>query len=361
MRKVLVTLMAALVAIPLLTASAALPDGAAVQKTAAYIRTTQQPDGGFGGFGDGQSYDAIYALRAAGIDPNAVSTNGKTPVDFLKAKASAADKPNIAAKAALAARASGLNPRSVAGVDLIAVINKGYSQATGKFEEDDFSQSLAMIGLACTGNAVPNGAILALRGTQLTSGGWGFGGFADPDTTAIAIQALIESGIPVTDSSVSKALAYLKSTQAADGGWGFDPTASNANSTAFVLQALIAAGEAPESVTYTKGGKTPVSFILSQQQADGSFAGFDPAFASNQVLPAIAGRTFCNAVVTPIVNQPAVTPTSAPTTAPSVVPLPPKTGSGVDAGGGMTFLPLLAGALALAAAGAAFAWSGRRK
>lgn len=364
MRKFVLITLAALSAVPVLAASAALPETSAAAKTAAYIRTTQQPDGGFGGFGDGQSYDAIFALRAAGIDISTVQTNGNSPVDFLEAKAAAADSPAEAAKAALAARASGLDPKNVDGTNLVAVMTGGYAPATGLYAADDFSQSLAMLGLACTGNNVPNGAILALRGTQLAAGGWGFGGSPDPDTTALAIQALEASGIPANDATIEKAIAYLKSSQGTDGGWGFDPSASNANSTAFVIQALLALGISPESAEWTVGGVNPVAFLISQQQADGSFLGFDPAFASNQALPALAGRTFCNAPVTTIqAPTPVATATPSNTPAPSrtpSVPLPPNTGSGTTGASDVPLQILALALLALAAGGTGLAASRRK-
>ena len=55
---VLLAALAALLALPAL-ASAALPESDAVMSGVEFIRTTQQDDGGFGGFGPGQSMDAI--------------------------------------------------------------------------------------------------------------------------------------------------------------------------------------------------------------------------------------------------------------------------------------------------------------
>ncbi len=355
-------MVAALAAIPAFAVTAAIPETSSAIKAVAYIRTTQQPDGGFGGFGDGQTYDAILALRSAGVSPSAVLSNGKSPVDFLVARASAADTPAIAAKAALAARAAGLEPRAVGGTDLIANIKAGYSPATGLYASDDFSQSLAMLGLACTGNTVPSSAILGLRTTQV-KGGWGFGGNPEPDTTALAIQALIASGVPASDASIVEAFAYLKSAQGTDGGWGFDPTASNANSTAFVLQAYLAAGVAPDSMA--KDGKGAVAFLLSQQGPDGAFAGFDPAFSTNQVLPLLLGRTFCNAPDTTItiITAPTATATVPASASPSptiVAPRPPNTGSGLaDESGSNVLLVALGGAILLF--GSATVFATRRK
>lgn len=336
MNRFLAALLAAVIALPLVAAAAAFPDRPAALRGVEFIRTTQQPDGGFGPAG--QTMDAIFAIRAAGLDPNAVVTGGKTPADYLRASAGAATKPASAAKAALGARALGLDPRNAGGTDLIAVIQGGFSPATGRFAEDDFSQSIAVIGLACTGVASPSTAIRALREAQLADGGWGFGGFSDADTTAIAIQALVASGVPASDSSVVKGVAYLRTTQAADGGWGYGGE-SNASSTAFAIQGLLAAGEQVESAAYTRGKATPVTFLLSQQNADGSFKGFDPAFATNQAVPALAGRGFCETATTPISPAP-----------PRVAPGPPATGTGLAGTAAKGALLMILG-LALVGAG----------
>ena len=301
--------------------AAANADGPAdaVLRAARYIATTQQPDGGFGGFGDGQTFDAIFALRSAGIDPAQVKTGGKSPVDFLNARAAEQTQAASAAKAALAARAANLDPRSLNGVDLLAVVSGTYDSVTGRYASDDFSHGVAMLGLTCNGVDVPNGSVGALRAAQLDDGGWGFDGFSDPDTTAIALQALIAAGVPASDPSVATALAYFESTQAPDGGWGFTPTESNTSSTAYVVQALIAAGIDPRSPRFG-APVSPLDYLLGQQAPDGSFAGFDPAFATNQVVPALAGRSFCYAPVTPASGG---VPSARPT-----APLPPNTGSG---------------------------------
>jgi len=314
MHRLILAAFAAILAVPLLVASAAIPDRPAALRGVEYIRTTQLSDGGFGA--PGQTMDAIYAIRAAGLDPNTFVKSGKTPADFLKANAAAATKPASAAKFALAARALGLEPRNVAGTDFVAGVMAGFAPSTGRFADDDFSQSIAMLGLACVGTPPPTTAILALRQAQLADGGWGFGGFSDADTTAIAIQALVASGVPASAGLVAKAVAYLRISQLADGGWGFGAD-SNVSSTAYAIQALLAAGEPVESPAYTKGTATPVTFLLSQQDADGSFKGFDVAFATNQAVPALAGRSFCETATTPIRPAPA---TSAP--------LPPATGTG---------------------------------
>lgn len=372
MRKTLFAIVALLAALPLTGALASLPERPAIEKAVAFIRTTQQADGGFGGFGDGQTFDAVYAIRSIGLDPNSVQNGGKSPADFLRAKAAAQKKPAEAAKAALAAKALDINPKAVGGVDLIAVIAGGLDQATGRYGVDDFSHSLAILGLACTGNPVPAAAVAALKKTQLKDGGWGFDGASDPDTAAIGLQALLAAGVTTTDSAVAAAIAYFRAAQEKDAGWGFDPEASNASSTAFAVQALIAAGEPVEGPAYTKSGKTPVTFLVSQQLPDGSFAGFDAGFAANQVTPALAGRTFCNASATAFSNQgpippatpsptaPPVPSTPSPTAAATRAPEPPNTGTGAVAAGEQSTLVLVALGAFILSLGAGFGSIRRR-
>jgi hypothetical protein len=360
--------------LPLLSASAALPETSAVLAGAAFIKSIQSADGSYGTTSPGQNMDAVFAVRSAGYDPAKDLVGGKGPADYLKANAAAATSAASAAKAALGAKALGLDPKSVNGVDLIGRVAAAYNATKGTYAGDDFSQSIAILGLACTGNSVPAAAAGALRATQTTEGGWGFGGASDPDTTAIVVQALLAAGIPKTDAALTKALTYLKADQAADGGFGYaSDTESNVSSTAFVVQALIALGENPESATYTKSGATPISYLLSQQNPDGSFKGFDAAFGTNQVLPALAGRTFCNAPETPITRtRPAAvaTPTAQPTTAPPAAatpapttpaPAPPNAGNSAGADNGLPRLAVLSGLLLVLAAGGAAVSLRRRR
>lgn len=368
MRRFMLLAAAALAALPALAASAALPETNAVLAGAAYIKSIQLANGTYGTTSPGQNVDAILAVRSAGYDPAKDTVEGRGPVDYLEVNAANATSAAAAAKAALGAKALGLDPRAVNGTDLIARVSGSYDSAKGTYADDTFSQSIAMLGLACTGNPVPSAAAGALKAAQEPSeGGWGFGGASDPDTTAIAIQALLAAGVPKTDSAVAKGLAYLKEHQGDDGGFGYETSESNVSSTAYVIQALLALGENPESAAYTKNGRTPVAYLLSQQNADGSFKGFDPAFATNQALPALAGRTFCNAAETPITRtRPAVTPTPTPrpataTPVPPLTPAPKPPATGNTSPGEAGLPPAALAGLALAGLGVFALAAGRRR
>jgi hypothetical protein len=350
----LVAAVAAIATFALLPGMVAGQTADPIDRAALFIASAQQPDGGFGGFGDGQTFDAVFALRAAGINPADVKNSGKSPADFLIARADAQDTAGEAAKAALAAAALSLDPENAGGVNLIERVESALDGATGRFAGDDFNHGLAVIGLACTQNEVPAAAVEALRESQLEDGGWGFDGASDPDTSSVGLQALLAAGVDVDDPDVVEALEYFRATQGNDGGWGFSPDESNASSTAFVLQGLIEAGEPVDGATYEKGGVTPREYLLAQQQADGSFAGFDPAYAAMQAVPALAGRSLCDAPSTPVTKPPPVVATPAPSPSPTATttapaPAPPQTGTGMRDGGGLPWLALSGAVVALAA------------
>jgi hypothetical protein len=144
----LLPVLAALCALPLLAASAAIPETGAVNRGAAFLKSIQLPDGSYGTESPGQNMDSIFAVRAAGFDPALDVADGKSPADFLLARAREVTSAGAGAKAALAARALGLDPRNVGGVDFITVVESAYDPATGAYAGDDFTQSIAIIGLA---------------------------------------------------------------------------------------------------------------------------------------------------------------------------------------------------------------------
>jgi prenyltransferase beta subunit len=88
---------------------------------------------------------------------------------------------------------------------------------------------------------------------------------------------------------------FLKDSQNTDGGffysdlWG--STDSDTNSTAYAVQAILAAGEDPTSGRWVISSTNPISYMLSMQLPDGSFE-WMPGYGSNlfatqQVIPAL--------------------------------------------------------------------------
>ncbi len=120
----------------------------------------------------------------------------------------------------------------------------------------------------------------------------------DTNTTSLAIQALLSVGLNNTDPSIQYALNYFHAAQNSDGGFPFsltDPSSSSdADSTAYVLQALYALGEDPLSDAWKKNGVSPLDFLISLQLDDGSYewqSGFGSnLLATQQAIPALLGR-----------------------------------------------------------------------
>ena len=183
-----------------------------------------------------------------------------------------------------------------------------YSATTGAYGFKSLGsagrQAWAILGAKAISNSVPTPAIDLLKSKFVDHAGSGGGGWEwedisafppDTNTTALAVQALVATGESVTSSTeISKALLYFKAAQNADGGFSYDPDVSaptsDVNSTAYIVQALIAAGEDPLSSPWTISGTNPVSYLLSKQLPDGRFQGSNSdQLSTQQAIPALLG------------------------------------------------------------------------
>ncbi|MBP9802278.1 DUF4430 domain-containing protein [Patescibacteria group bacterium] len=133
---------------------------------------------------------------------------------------------------------------------------------------------------------------------QNPDGGWSWAanGPSDSNDTAAAILALREFGLAADNVVITNALNYLQSTQNPDGGLAYDANAdSDGASTAWVLAALNKLNISPSA--WTQGENTPLSFLNSLQQSDGSFLWL-PADAQGSsmvtayALLALTGQTY---------------------------------------------------------------------
>ena len=98
-------------------------------------------------------------------------------------------------------------------------------------------------------------------------------------------------------------LDFLRRAQNPDGGWGFFPNAPGApgstdpDSTALVIQAIVALGQSPSSALFDRGAANPTSALLSFQLTSGSDQGAftlpsqtsPDLLATYQAVPAAAG------------------------------------------------------------------------
>jgi hypothetical protein len=179
-----------------------------------------------------------------------------------------------------------------------------YDPQTGIFAKDSSGfQAWAMLGALSFGQDVPEPAREYLKSLVQPDGGWEWmvGFTSDTNTTALAIQALIATGEPVTSTVIVDGLNFLKSAQNADGGFPYDPdspwgTQSDTDSTALVIQAIVAAGQDPSTDPWVIHQTNPIEFLLNRQLADGSFewqSGYGSnVLATQQAIPALLGNPY---------------------------------------------------------------------
>ncbi|MGD8627203.1 MAG: terpene cyclase/mutase family protein [Anaerolineae bacterium] len=318
-----------------------------------YLQNQQNADGGFGsGFAPestiGSTADVVVAIVAAGGDPGDFEQDGNTPLTYLAAQAPSAATAGDLAKLIMAAVAAGENPRQFGGVDAVAQL-EAMAGADGRIgtENDIFvNHLLAMLALESVQRPIPGAAVIYVLDAQQESGGWAWDGSDatqdDTNSTSFAVQALVAAGEAPDGEAIGLALDYYRAIQNDDGGWPYQSpsdfgTDTDANSTALAIQAILAAGQDPADWTTEAGGE-PVAALEAFQNESGAFAWQaavpdDNLLATVQALPVLAGETL--PLATMDVGEPVATPVTVPET------------------GGLAFDPawLALGGMALGAAG----------
>ena len=210
-------------------------------------------------------------------------------VDLVTGTGTATD-PGQVGYLLLVVDAAGRDASSFGGVDLPARL----AGTLGAFEpglyghadpsyDGTYRQSLAILGLAAAGAPQGAGTIAWLVAQQCggvdlaIQGGWEayraaatpctapdlntFSG-VDTNSTALAAQALAAVATP----PAADALGWLSRAQNPSGGWGFLPgMADDPNSTALVIQAIVAGGQSPTAGVWVQGTNTALSALLAFQ------------------------------------------------------------------------------------------------
>ncbi len=264
-----------------------------------WLQAQQDADGSYGNMGN--SVEVLMAIGANKLDGSEWGSPSLSSYIFGNITTYANSNVSAASKLAVGLTANGGCWPSTAKQPL-----DYYDAATGKFSTGAGPQSWAILGTRALSQAVPAEAVTYLIGLQQSNGGWewGTGWGTDTNSTALAIQALIAAGEVSTSTAVVNGLNYLETAQDVnnDGGFPYDPdssydTASDVNSTAYVIQALLAAGQSPTAARWTTNGSTPLSYLLSRQLSNGGFewqAGTGKAdeIATRQAIPALLGNSF---------------------------------------------------------------------
>jgi hypothetical protein len=241
-------------------------------------------------FDGGNTIDAVIALNAVGTEP----AQADASLSYLRANLDTyigsfgEVYAGPVAKALLAAVVAGADPTSFGGHDLVAEL-QALETTEGRFSDEstygDYSntigQSLAIIALSRAGEGLNAASVQLLLDRQCQDGGFrgdlgGSGACAsDADATAFAVQALLvaadtlvcgtdDDGFSAEVSSAAqRGLDRLEDVQNASGGFVSDDGAVNANTTGVAAQALTAGGR-------TTAADDANAFILTLQYGDSS-------------------------------------------------------------------------------------------
>jgi energy-coupling factor transport system substrate-specific component len=269
-----------------------------------YLLRAQNPDGGFGA-DTGRSSSELYTgwaalgLAAAGHNPLDVRRGGHSVVDYIR-HSRFADAGELE-RTILVLGAAGASPRSFAGRDLVAGLLR-HRRGDGSFDHQVNTTAFAVLALRAAGMRPSAGTLRSAAGwlaaQQNHDGGFNFadrGGPSGIDDTSAPVQGLVAAGRRGS-RTVGRAVAFLAARQNGDGGFPLNPGgSSNAQSTAWAVQALVAGGRDPERVR--RGGRTPLGYLRSLTAPGGSVrysrtSGQTPVWVTGQALTGLARHPF---------------------------------------------------------------------
>ncbi|RRR99792.1 prenyltransferase/squalene oxidase repeat-containing protein [Glycomyces terrestris] len=323
------------------------------------------------------SLDAVLALLAAGVGGDQVETtlgwlNDPAVLDpYVNTAADGAAGFNAgsAGKVMYTVATAGGDPTGFGGIRLAEEVAAAQT-ANGTYGDGTAgSTAWAVLGLSRTDTPAGETAAAGFAAVQCPDGGFNYadvdGGddcVSDPDTTGLAVSALVTLGEPAA-ATLESAVAWLESAQTEDGGFdgGFG---ANANSTAMAAQALLAADR-------TEAAERAVAFLLTLQfdcagAAPGAFMYTDPEdpefgeatrlLATAQAIVPVAGQDLAT------LDGSGAEPGVAANPCESAVADDDATAAGEDGSGSTSWLPwaIVAAVVVIGALILAFALRARR-
>ena len=286
------------------------PDNPRVAAALDWLRSVQRDSGEIASYLD--SAWATVSIHASGQDPHTwrKPSSDLSVVDYLRRSVpqlTPHSRPTDYERNLLAIAHAGENPRDFGGIDFVAKVKEFFDgEQVGRKAQlnDDF---FAVISLLAAGESPLDPVIQASRSYILQNrnadGGWSYlvGLESDVDDTAAAVMALAAIGDPADRPIIEGALQFLKARQNSDGAFPFfggGGEESNAASTSWTIDAIVAAGDTPVSSGWqTALGKNPVDGLLGLQMADGAFQCFLPtpraeALTTSYAISALLGRPY---------------------------------------------------------------------
>jgi hypothetical protein len=285
----------------------AAPAGAATtfQRTraaAGYLASQQADDGSFEGSVSavGGTADGVVSLVAARRGPQVIDR----AIGFLKTRTRTGDVDSVGlqAKVVMAAVAAGRNPRRFGGANLVRALRTTL-QPDGRYGATTavLDHALAVLALSGAGAPIAPESAQWLADAQCDDGGWQYDEPAaeadnehcwngsdtdffqsDTNTTGLAVQAL--ASVPGAPTPAANPFGFFRAARdEIKDGWGYDLTftTTDANSTALVIQAYVAADRyvprsamrALEALQYMRCGPRHGAFAFTwvDPEGDGTY------------------------------------------------------------------------------------------
>jgi energy-coupling factor transport system substrate-specific component len=258
-------------ALALVALAPAPAHASSVTKAADWLEAQQRPSGGFASdsgreAGAEMTSWAMLALAAVGRNPLDVTKAGKSPVDFLRSHIDEVKDAGDVARTILALEATGADPRSFAGEDLVERLLAQRRQS-GSYQGWPATSAYAVLALrSADAGGSTAGTVDWLRKVQGKDGGWG-NEPGDPSTAEItgAVLQVLTPGSKASDD----ALDYLRKAKRPNGGFApGNNLSANAQSTAWTSEGLLAAGKDPGTFG---SGKSSFTYMRDLQAEDGYF------------------------------------------------------------------------------------------
>ena len=251
-----------------------------VAREVAYLAGAQNPDGGFGARA-GQASSELYTawaaigLAAAGRDPLSLRRDGHTVLDALRGEASSLQGAGDLERTILALRACGASVHSLPGGDPVARL-LGFRDSDGSF-----GASQQPDRVRASSRCAPPATRRATRSCAPPRAGWRASRKPTAASASPSAAAAATSTTPPPSCRPSRrpacargavrrarASAFLVRAQNLDGGYPQQPGGqSNAQSTAWAVQGLIAAGRDPATITRA-GSRSPLGYLESLLAAE---------------------------------------------------------------------------------------------
>ncbi len=274
---------------------------AAANASVRYLLHAQNSDGGWGA-APGQSSSQLYT----GWTTLGLAAAGKNPLDFgalryLRAHAAELNDLGELNRTILVLHAAGRPPR-LAGRDLEQAV-VAQQRGNGSFGSRVNTTAFAILGLRAAGRK-PHDRVIRRAASFIAhqanpDGGFNFAGRGGPsgiDDTGAALQALAVGGRK-RGKVAKRAAAFVIRHQDSDGGFALIPGgASNAQSTAWAVQGLLAVGRDPATL-HRNGARDPLSYLRSLTDAGGEVhysrtSRQTPVWVTGQALAALSRKPF---------------------------------------------------------------------